>query len=525
MLKKPVDFAVRIRIIIGKRGLLLWKLEWFYIYGREICRMNKNKESAHEGTSMQRAKVLVLTGIFMLLLLPGAHGGITLTTLVSFAGTNGATPFAALIQGADGNFYGTTQSGGDFNKGTVFQLSTNGTLTTLATFDGTNGATPCGLVQSSDGSFYGTTQAGGTNAVSSGGLGTVFRITTNGSFTSLMSFAGTNGANPMSGLMRGSDGNFYGTTYHGGSSSFGAIYRFTSNNTLDVLASLDFTNGWPVGGLVESSNGNFYGTSTAGRSSHGGLFQVTSNGTVSNLATFLVTNTLPQGALVQGKDGNFYGTSVFGAGPSKNANNRGTIFSVTPSGTVEPLYTFIPSAQSSTTFPDGAAPYCTMIQDAAGNFYGTASAGGWFTKGVVFELTSDGTFVKLAQMNGTNGANPYSGLIVGTDGNFYGVAKSGGAYGQGSIFVLGITVDPPVIQSIRQTNNSIAFSWSAVPGKRYQVQSTPELVPTNWNNLGGAITATNGVFNSAVTSPNVTLSASDLIGASSHQFYRVVVVP
>ena len=102
-----------------------------------------------------------------------------------------------------------------------------------------------------------------------------------------------------------------------------------------------------------------------------------------NLATFLVTNSQPQGALAQGKDGKFYGTSTAGTGPSKNSKNRGTVFSVTPDGTISPDCTFVPSALNASTFPDGSSPYCTLIMDAAGNFYGTSSAGGWFTKGSV----------------------------------------------------------------------------------------------------------------------------------------------
>ena len=141
----------------------------------------------------------------------GAQAGVVLTSLHSFQGlTNGANPVAGLVQGSDGNFYGTTSKAAANGYGTVFKISTNGALTSLYSFTGGNdGANPCaGLVQGSDGNFYGTTQYGGTN-----GAGTVFKISTNGALTSLYSFTGGNdGANPDAGLVQGSDGNFYGTT-------------------------------------------------------------------------------------------------------------------------------------------------------------------------------------------------------------------------------------------------------------------------------------------------------------------------
>ena len=145
------------------------------------------------------------------LLLPiiGAQAGVVLTTLHSFQlFTNGANPYAGLVHGSDGNFYGTTYNGGtNGDNGTVFKISTNGALTSLYSLTGGNdGAYPEGeLVQGSDGYFYGTTFGGG--------WGTVFKISTNGALTSLYSFTGGNdGADPTAGLVQGSDGNFYGTT-------------------------------------------------------------------------------------------------------------------------------------------------------------------------------------------------------------------------------------------------------------------------------------------------------------------------
>ena len=150
--------------------------------------------------------------------------------MYSFTGTNdGANPYAGLVQGADGNFYGTTFYGGTNGYGTVFKFATNGALTTLVSFGNTNGAYPqAGVIQASDGNFYGTTSAGGAYTNLAGlGYGTIFKLTTNGTLTTLISFNGTNGASPQGGLMQSTDGNFYGTTANGGTNGYGTVFRLS----------------------------------------------------------------------------------------------------------------------------------------------------------------------------------------------------------------------------------------------------------------------------------------------------------
>jgi len=138
--------------------------------------------------------VLLAVVLGLQVAIPRAHGGLTYTTLVSFDGTNGSTPMGTLLQAVDGNFYGVTQSGGAAGAGTLFKFSLDGTLTTLVSFPNTNGGfeVHAGLVQDADGNFYGTSIAGGAY-----GQGTLFRITPEGVFTILVSFDGTNGAQPM----------------------------------------------------------------------------------------------------------------------------------------------------------------------------------------------------------------------------------------------------------------------------------------------------------------------------------------
>jgi uncharacterized repeat protein (TIGR03803 family) len=257
-----------------------------------------------------------------------AQTGAVFTSLYSFSGTNdGASPQAGLVRGGDGNFYGTTPYGGSYGFGTIFEFSTTGGLTSLYSFTGTNdGAYPrAALVQGSDGNFYGTTGNGGTN----GGNGTVFQFSTNRSLTSLYSFTGgTDGASPVASLVQGSDGNFYGTTIGGGTNGFGTVFQLGTNGSFTSLYS--FMGGsdgaYPANTLVQGRDGNFYGTTKG----HGpffypcAVFKISTNGALVSLYTFSPPWFENPSSLVQGSDGNFYGTTGSGG-----TNNLGTVFRLT----------------------------------------------------------------------------------------------------------------------------------------------------------------------------------------------------
>jgi uncharacterized repeat protein (TIGR03803 family) len=350
------------------------------------------------------------------------------TVLYSFAGglTDGNYPSAALIQASDGNFYGTTPQEDPSNHGTVYRVTPAGVETVLHTFGGgTDGNNPAAaLIQGSDGNFYGTTYGGGIN-----NFGTVFKITPAGVETILHSFAGdsTDGNYPAASLIQGSDGNFYGTNYSGGVSNSGTLFKITLTGTETVFYSF---NSGPEGqspvGLIQGSDGNFYGTtSSGGTRGNGTVFKISSGGVETPLHSFTggtADGRFPS-SLTQGSDGNFYGTTALGG-----ASNEGSVFKITPDGVETVLYSF-------TSGTDGSQPQAALIQSTDGNFYGTTISGGTSGQGTVFKITPSGFESVLHSFTGgADGGVPQAALIQGIDGNFYGTTARGGASGEGTVF-------------------------------------------------------------------------------------------
>jgi uncharacterized repeat protein (TIGR03803 family) len=197
----------------------------------------------------------------------------TFRSLVSFDGANGNAPaFVTLVEGLDGNFYGTTEGGGTYCGGTAFKVTPGGTLTTLYSFCSISGCPDgqdptAGLVQGTDGNLYGTTFAGGLPLDCDSACGTVFKITLEGTLTTLHTFDGSDGANPESPLFQATAGNFYGTTPQYGANGDDTIFEITPTSTLTTLHTFDGTGGGsPYGGLVQSANGNIYSTTYYGGS-------------------------------------------------------------------------------------------------------------------------------------------------------------------------------------------------------------------------------------------------------------------
>jgi uncharacterized repeat protein (TIGR03803 family) len=380
----------------------------------------------------------------------------TFTTLHNFNGTDGAILGAGLVQGTDGKLYGTTSSGGANNKGTVFSIAPSGALTTLHSFDGTDGSYPgAGLVQASNGNFYGTTSSGGANGgCPFGECGTVFKLTPNGTLTTLYNFCSqsncSDGAAP-SGLIQATDGNFYGTTSLGGDANFdGTVFKITPSGTLTTLHNFA---GYPTdgsesyAGLVQGTDGNFYGTTSVGGAfASGTVFTITPSGTLTTLYSFCsgggycTDGTQPDAGLVQAANGNFYGTTAYGGALLCGTLSCGTIFEITPSGTLTTLSSFDGT--------DGETPYAGLVQGTDGNFYGTTAQGGAnngcinFTCGTVFKITPSGALTALHSFDGTDGASSYAGLIQATCGKFYGTTGYGGANNDGTVFSLSVGLGP-----------------------------------------------------------------------------------
>ncbi len=371
----------------------------------------------------------------------------TLTTLYNFCSqTNcpdGSLLYAGLVQGTDGNFYGTTSAGGravdcdgQIGCGTIFKINSSGTLTTLYTFcptsPCTDGATPyAALVQGNDGNFYGTTETGGLGL----GSGTVFKITPSGTLTTLYQFCSqtncTDGANPYAALIQGADGNFYGTTKLGGTKNSGTVFKITPSGTLTTLHSFVGTDGADTqSGLVQGTDGNFYGTTNLGGATGEPLCRI-------------------------------------GAG-------CGTVFKITPSGTFTSLYSFC----SESGCPDGGAPYAGLIQGTDGNFYGTTESSGANADGTIFKITPAGTLTTLysfcSQAGCADGSEPYAGLIQASDGNLYGTTYEGGTNNDGTVFKLTLasSTAPPAINQSGGVVNGASFQAGIAPGSWITIKGT-----------------------------------------------------
>ena len=528
------------------------------------------------------------TGATLLVIPPSAPGTL-LQTLYSFGG--GLRQPSGLTPASDGNLYGTTASGGSSpSYGAVFKVSTNGAVNVVAQFDTQSGISPeAGLVQGADSNFYGTTAGGGTNM-----LGNVFRMTPGGVLTNIYSFSGgTNGSSPDTLLTQGAGGFLFGTTANGGAGGVGSVFRVSTNGAFATVYS--FTGGndgaAPVGELTLGSDGIFYGVTTnKGAHGYGTVFKLTPGGTLTTLYSFTGgLDGYDPNPLVQGTDGNLYGTTTYSS--IRGFPLYGCIFSISPNSAFTTLY--------SLNYNDGNYPQAGLIQANDGNFYGTTSLGGTYGNGIVFRITSSGTLTTLVSFDGfDDGALPETALAQGADGNLYGTTSSGGAAGQGTIFRLSMTgapqitvpptgqtvavgasavfsvaatgaaplgyqwqkngtnlagagtrilslgavassdagvytvivsnafgavtspgavltvLTPPVFQTVTRSNAILSLTWSAVMGLTYQLQYKSAIAADIWSNLGNPIVATNAM-----------ITETDPLGANTQRYYRVLLEP
>ncbi len=450
----------------------------------------------------------------ILLLLPMAVATPVFEPVQAFVtGLGPAYPQSKLIQGNDGNFYGTTEEGGSSGMGTVFKMTPAGVLTTLVNFNGTNGSNPpAGLVQGSEGNFYGTTYSGGTSD-----YGTAFQMTPAGDLTTLVNFNSINGRNPLAGLVQGKDGNFYGTTYQGGSSGgydgYGTVYKMTPVGTLTTLVNFNLNNGsYPIAGLVQDLAGDFYGTTSQGGSSgHGTVFKMTPAGILNTLVNFNSTNgSDPYAELLLGSDESFYGTTYLGGD-----RNSGTVFKMTPTGSLTTLVKF-------DYFKNGSNPHAGLVQGSDGNFYGTTYQGDR-NRGTVFKMTPSGSLTTLVKFNSNNGSRP-NGLVQDSEGNLYGTTYDGGSSpdgqfaGGGQIFRLRLGPSVTTLPAGSITSSSAQINAMVNPGG-YDTQVTFQYgtSPT----LATYDTVSAGTLPAGTTSVSVQANLTGF-NANTVYYYRVV---
>jgi uncharacterized repeat protein (TIGR03803 family) len=418
-----------------------------------------------------------------------ATDSVTFTTLFNFNWTDGANPAAPPVQGLDGNLYGTALQGGSGctvppppGCGTFFKLSPSDTLTTLYNFCpgvwplcAGEGAYPMSpLTLGTDGNYYGLTENGGSGAYCSGGTGgcgTVFRITPGGALTTLYNWCSQSncadglpvGVNSFYGVqtgpVQGTDGNFYGVTGAGGANCVsnggcGTIFKLTPSGVLTTLYSFcaqsNCTDGYYPQGIVEGSDGDFYGTTAEGGGpGEGTVFKITPSGTFTTLYSFCslagcTDGAKPPAPLIQGVDGNFYGTTTYG-GNAVGCHTFdglpypcGTLFQITPEGTLTTIYNFCSAVGDC---PDGS-PFGGLVQATDGNFYGETSSGGADGDGTIFRITPQGELTTLYSFDFQFAAIGF-GMVQATNGDFYGTTSLGPILpGNGTIYSLSVGLGP-----------------------------------------------------------------------------------
>jgi len=419
--------------------------------------------------------------------------------------TDGDTPYGGITQGSDGNFYGTTKYGGSVCEpddtagcGTVFKLTPSGTLTTLHVFAGNDGIYPNGLlVQGTDGNFYGTTSQGGLGGDCfdslENGCGAVFKMTPSGTLTALYSFCVSSncepGATPNGGLVEGSDGNFYGTTPNGGSSvvdpinscegGCGTAFKITSAGTYTAIYNFCAAEGscadaYPETALLLGSDGNFYGATQAT------VFILNPAGTLTTLYTFCAQTNCADGldpnAPLQASDGNFYGTANEGGITNTECSEGcGTAFKLAVTPTLAAPVQVTLSSNSASVGENVTLTWKVLngfsltLQQCYAFLTGGSGGGEWtglqpgsivdgvYTGSTTITPTAIGTYNYALTCGGTESAS--AGLNVGAKSATSVDLTSNSPVTLGS--VVNLTATPTAAEYVAPYTGSVAFSYGA----------------------------------------------------------------
>jgi len=361
----------------------------------------------------------------------------TFTDLYNFTGgSDGGYPYAGLVRDAGGNLYGTTGSGGSSGFGVVFKLNNKGTETVLHSFAGgsSDGEYPYGtLAVDAKGNLYGTAAGGGGTGCGGFGCGVVFEVNKKGTETVLHSFTGgtTDGCYPHGSLLIDAKGNLYGTTDECGTSDLGTVFKVSKTGKETVLHS--FAGGSSDGNypfyasVLMDTEGSLYGsTYYGGASNEGVVYKLTKSGTLTVLHSFAggtKDGCYPYGTPAMDTKSNLYGTTEH-----CGASSYGIVWKLSKKGTETVLHSFAGGAS------DGAYPVAGVIMDAKGNLYGDTATGGSPDLGTVYELNKKGTVTLLHSFAGSDGEFPAGNLIWDVKGDLFGTASAGGSDGYGTVW-------------------------------------------------------------------------------------------
>ncbi len=348
---------------------------------------------------------------------------------------DGTDPNSDLALDASGNLYGTTVYGGGFtNEGSLYKIGPTGGETQLISFSGTNGANPYGgVVFDAMGNLYGATSSGGAS-----GFGVVYKLTSTGAETVLYNFTGAgDGGDPTDTLILDASGNLYGTAEHGGRAGAGVVFKIDPTGRETVLYSFPGASGGssPQAPVLRDFSGNLYGTtSEGGVNGAGTVYQIDATGKETLLYSFTggLDGADPQAGVFRDKAGNLYGTAAAGGILSSTCEfcgTQGVVYKIDPAGKETVIYSF-------TGGNDGYAPHAGLTSDGAGNLYSTTTWGGTGDVGTVFRIDQSGQETIVHNFDSIDGQNPYSGVTLDAAGNFYGTTSLAGLGGVGTAYKL-----------------------------------------------------------------------------------------